>query len=162
MKHFMKLIFVILTCLILFGVCAAADSIDLDAMSIDELKELHQKIDEELASRNAGMHSLITEGVYTAGISIKPGSYKITCTEAFSEEGLIVHTFADEDDYASYKIGTGYGMGSAYNNLMNAYLVYSENVEQGKTVTVQLTQGMVLHLSGGIGEIYAIIADWAM
>ena len=158
----MKKIVSLLVAMLLICTAAYAESPDLAAMSLEELKALHEQLDAELVARNAGAHSLITEGMYTAGKSIKPGAYKITCTEVYGEEDFTIHTFENEDNYSLYELGMGYGYGGSYDSLMNAYLVYSGNIEVGKSITVQLTEGMVLHIEGGSGEINALIADWAM
>lgn len=158
----MKKVLSLLVALLLVCTAAYAEAPDLSAMTLEELVELHKLLDAELVARNAGAHSTITEGMYTAGKSIKPGTYKITCTEVYGEEGCTIHTFESEDNYSLYELGMGYGYGGSYDSLMNAYLVYSGNIEVGKSITVQLTEGMVLHIEGGSGEIHTLNADWAM
>lgn len=162
MKRIVKIMCLCMVFCLLFGTVVFAEGVDLSSMSLMELVKLHQALDKEIDARIGCQTSTIAEGVYTAGKSIKPGMYRIVCQESFGEEGLIIQTFANESDYSSYKLGTGYGLGSAYNNLMNAYVVYSGSIEKGKAITVQLTQGMVLYIGNGIGEIHTIVADWAM
>nr|DAG55577.1 MAG TPA: TRAF PROTEIN, TRAO PROTEIN, TRAN ADHESION, BACTERIAL SECRETION.5A [Bacteriophage sp.] len=154
-----KLVSVLLVCLLAICVSAPvcadgeAAAIDLEAMSLDELLELHEAIDAEIDARIGCEQETVCDGVYVAGTSIKPGTYIITCTSV-NNMCMYVSTFASEDDYATYK---------ANMFAPNApRLTQVSLTEAGQSAMVYLGEGMVMEIVGGSGTINAAAAEWTM
>lgn len=152
-----KLISVLLVCLL--SICVAAPvyadgetaTIDLEAMSLEELLELHTRLDAEIDARIGCDQSTICDGLYVAGKSIKPGTYMITCTEVYNN-WMYVTLFGNEEDYTTYSA-------DMYNNVK--LRLAQESVDAaGKSVIVHLEDGMVMDIVGGKGTIEPVASDW--
>lgn len=152
-----RLVSVLLVCLL--AVCVAAPvyadgeaaAIDLEAMSLEELLELHTRLDAEIDARIGCYQSTICDGLYVAGKSIKPGTYMITCTEVYNN-WMYVTLFGNEEDYTTYSA-------DMYNNVK--LRLAQESVDAaGKSVIVHLEDGMVMDIVGGKGTIEPVASDW--
>lgn len=146
-----KLITLSLVLLLSFCSVAAAEGVDLAAMTLDELVVLHERVDAEIDARISCEASLIAEGVYEAGKSIKPGMFLITCTDVNSGWGIYIDTFENMDSYTKYK----------ENNVENANLIISRsNFNIGGSAMVQLEEGMVLYIHNGIATAEEVRPSW--
>lgn len=148
-----KLISLLLVCLLSFGAAASAEGLDLSAMSLNELVELHKLLDAEIDARIGCSPSLIAGGVYTAGDTIKTGAYAITCTAAYTEEGMAIQIYANHEQYEKSR--------SVYSQYKDDYQLFAGSIQPGHSVTVSLSEGMVLVIDGGAGLIEALAPTWA-
>ncbi len=141
-----KLISLLLVSLMMFcGVAAAESSIDLSAMSLDELVELHSALDAEIDARTGCDRSILPVGVYVAGESIKPGNYTITAPESQFPK---IYVFDSEATMNQYKEKND-----------DALLILYAYLAPGDSAFVTLTDGMVL-VTNDPAEIEATAADW--
>lgn len=139
--------------LLICGTASAETSIDLSTMSLDELVELHKLLDAEIDARIGVEPSMIAGGVYTAGETIKAGAYVITCTAAYAEEGMAIQVYASHAQYDECR--------SVLNQYKDDYQLFAGHILPGQSVTVSLSDGMVLVIDGGVGLAEAIAPAWA-
>ena len=144
-----KLFACILTFAMLISAVACAESIDLISMSLEQLIELRYLIDTRIDELIGRTPSTIAGGVYYAGQTIKPGVYVITCSEAYDDQGMTIQMFDSSLNYSTYING------------VTANLRYSESLQPMQSVTISLSEGMVLLIHNGSGIIETIQADWA-
>ena len=147
MKKLVSLLLVFLLC---FGASAAADGLDLSAMSTDDLLILRNQITAEISARLTDDSAMITDGLYVVGVDIKTGMYRIACA---SDDYIDVMLFDSKENYQTYQKNT-------YANV--TYRLYRVTLSRGEMATVHLTDGMVLEISDGIGVITEIVKpSWA-
>lgn len=146
-----KLITLFLAFLLSFCAVASAEDLDLSSMNLDELVELHKLLDAEIDARIGGKPSLIAGGVYTAGKTIKSGMYAITCSDVYNEDGMTIKMFTSQSAYMLYQNDTS----SDY------YVHLSLTLQKGQTMSVSLSDGMVLVIDGGVGMAEAFMPTWA-
>jgi hypothetical protein len=154
-----KLISALLVCLLAVCVAApvyadgeaAAIDIDLEAMSLEELLELHEAVEAAIIAKNGSVPSIICDGLYVAGTSIKPGMYMLTCTEAGQQETLYINTFETLDDYNTYDE-------SRSSNA--SYRLAQSTLRVGDSAMVRLDEGMVMEILYGTCSISPVMADW--
>ena len=93
-----KMICLFLTLLLLASGSAIAElNLDLAALTIDELIELHRLLDAELDKRIACEPSVFPAGLYVGGESIKPGAYIISGNDTYY--GIDIATFVNIEVY---------------------------------------------------------------
>lgn len=148
-----RIITLSLICLLAFSGAAAAEGIDLTAMSINELVALHQSVDDEIDARIGCDPSTLAGGVYTAGETIKAGAYAITCTAAYAEDGLCIQMYANHAQYDECR--------AVIDVYKDDYQLFAGHIQPGQSVTVSLSDGMVLVLEGGAGLAEVIAPTWA-
>lgn len=126
----LALVFLLLIC----GTAHAEISIDLSAMTLDELVELHKLLDAEIDARIGCEPSLIPAGIYVGGETIKPGKYIISTNSDYY--GAKVATFSSM---------AVYDQALAENNqdLATIYIKLGSD----DSVFVQVEEGTVLHVS---------------
>lgn len=129
-----KLLALSLVLLLSFCSVAAAEGVDLSAMTLDELVALHERVDAEIDARIGCDPDVISAGVYVAGESIKAGKYNILSSE--EHFGFTVATFASKALYEQ---------AFAENN--EALASFQCYVSSGESAFVQLDDGMVLLIS---------------
>ena len=96
-----KIIVIVMTLILVFGM-AYSETIDLDAMSVDELVELRNDVIAALYSKNGAVS--LPEGRYVAGKDIAVGTYTIVqCEEdTWSVVGVYESLDAKEPKYNKY------------------------------------------------------------
>lgn len=146
-----KLLSLLLVLSFLFCSAAAAEGIDLAAMTIDELVALRQSVDAEIDARIGCAPAPIAEGVYEVGKAIKQGMFLITCTDVNNGWGIYIDLFDSMESYYKYK----------ENNVENANLIISRsNFNIGGSTMVQLEEGMVLYIHNGIATAEEVRPSW--
>lgn len=85
-------ILALLFCLI----SAAAEEIDLESMTTDELVELQIKVQDELYKRDRFMNCFLNPGEYVVGEDFEAGDYSIHCVEAFRTSGCKIDAIDSE------------------------------------------------------------------
>lgn len=146
-----KLLALSLVLLLSFCSVAAAEGVDLAAMTLDELVDLHTRVDTEIDARISCDPAPIAEGVYEVGKSIKQGMFLITCTDVNSGWGIYIDLFDSMESYYKYK----------ENNVENANLIISRsNFNIGGSAMVQLEEGMVLYIHNGIATAEEVLPSW--
>lgn len=117
------------------GAAAAEVSIDLSAMSLDELVELHKLVDAEIDARIACEPSVFPAGVYIAGESIKAGDYTIYGSEQY--HSFMVEIFDSEKIFEQYVLERN-----------SSLMSFWTSVREDDSVFVHLEEGMVLVVGG--------------
>ncbi len=147
-----KVIAMLLVSLLAFcTVAAAAEGIDVTSMSTDELLALREKLNTEINDRLGDDNALIGDGVYVAGVDIKPGMYQITCAAAFNDREFLVNLFESKENYQKYD----------ESRLKNGkYRLFYAALYEGGMATVNLNEGMTIEIYNGIGRVKAVNADW--
>jgi hypothetical protein len=148
-----KLVSVLLVCLL--AICVAvpvcadgeATAIDLEAMSLEELLELHEAVEAAISAKNGSVPSPIYKGIYVAGDSITVGKYTITCPD--DGQSFQIATFADQETYEK-----------AFAEQDESLASFQSYVNVGETVFVQVDEGAVLLVSGE-GVIQPVVLDFA-
>lgn len=130
-----KMICLFLTILLLTTGSALAElSIDLAALTIDELVELHRLLDAELDKRIACEPSVFPAGLYIGGESIKPGSYIISGNDTYY--GITVAVFSSVEIYKQ-----------AFAEQNEALATFQSYLSDGDTAFVHIDEGTVLLVS---------------
>lgn len=90
MKHtwIIRVLACLLVCLTLAS-CAAAEGIDLSALSDDEVIALLAEVNAEVVSRGIEKTATLPKGTYIAGKDIPVGSYVYTCLAQGSDWGNV-------------------------------------------------------------------------
>lgn len=146
-----KLTIVILSFLLAFSGSAFAEGIDMEAMSTDELLALREQLSAEINERLGDDNALIGDGVYVAGVDIKPGMYQITCAAAFDGREFYINLFESKENYQKYDE-------NRWNN--TAYRLFQAALYEGGMATVNLIDGMAVEIYNGIGRVEAVKPDW--
>ena len=96
-----KLIAIVMALITVFGM-AYSETIDLDAMSVDELVELRNDVIEALYSKNGAVS--LPEGRYVAGKDIAVGTYTIVQCEddTWSTIGIYESLDGEEPKYSNH------------------------------------------------------------
>lgn len=141
----LSLVLVMLLC----GTANADFSIDLTLLSIDELIALHRLLNTEIEKRIGEEPSMIGGGVYIAGKTIKAGTYIVTCSESYSDEGMTVQMFESKSAHSLF-------LGGVTSNLL-----CSQSLQVGQSMSVSLSDGMVLVIEHGMGVADAVSPTWA-
>ena len=97
-----KIVSLLLVFLMLAGSAAYAEGTDFSTMTTDELLALREELNTEINARIGDDNALIGDGVYVAGVDIKPGMYQITCAAAFDDREFYVNLFKTLEDYETY------------------------------------------------------------
>ena len=140
------------------------DAIDVSSMSLEELLQLKEEVDNEIIKRGEGNFVFLPSGRYVAGRDIAPGMYTISCYKTGDNGFVIITVFAvgetaDSYDaaYREYKIKE-----QAYQDAINAgeeaempemfdkgkYVVFGEKTVMGNgEVSVYLEEGQTLSVS---------------
>ena len=100
-------------------VMADVPDIDLASMSTEDLVSLRDSINAEIA--NKGGDNIIGEGVYTIGVDIKAGNFKVTPMKGYDGRTSF-YIFKDSSEYDDYK-GGNYNSGDCVIDLDS----YEEN-----------------------------------
>lgn len=151
----MKKIVSMMMLAILLMTCAVgyAEGIDVSAMSTDDLLAIREMVNAEITIRIGGDDNLIGDGVYVAGVDIKPGRYKITCAAAFDDREFYVNLFDSKEHYQEYDK-------SRWNNA--SYRFSQAALIEGGVTFVNLADGMTIEIYNGIGRMEAVQPDWAL
>lgn len=150
-----RLVSVLLVCLLAVCVAApvyadgeaAAIDIDLEAMSLEELLELHEAVEAAISAKNGSVPSTIYKGIYVAGDSIAVGKYTITCPD--DGKSFQIAIFADQETYEK-----------AFAEQDESLASFQSYINVGETVFVQVDEGAVL-LVAGEGVIQPVVLDFA-
>lgn len=148
-----RLVSVLLVCLL--AVCVAAPvcadgetaAIDLEAMSLEELLELHEAVEAAISAKNGSVPSPIYMGIYVAGDSIAVGKYTITCPD--DGKSFMITTFKDQATYEKAAAEQDASLAT-----------FQCSVGIGETVFVQIDEGSVLIVAGE-GIIQPVVLDFA-
>lgn len=148
-----KIVSLLLVFLMLAGSTASAEDIDFSTMTTDALLALREHLNAEINARLGDDVNLIGDGVYVAGVDIKPGMYQITCTAVSDEREFYVNLFESLDNYKTYDS----------NRWQNTDARLHQSVLYlGGMCTVNLTEGMTIEIYNGTGSMEAVQPDWAM
>lgn len=148
-----KLIAFTLFFLFAFSASVMAESVDLTTMTTDELLAFRERLNAEINDRLGDDKSLIVDGVYVAGVDIKPGMYRISCVAAFDDREFIVNLFESKENYQIYDK-------SRWSNA--SYRLSQAPLLVGGTTIVNLTEGVTIEIYNGIGRMEAVQPDWAL
>ena len=146
-----KLITLSLIFLLAFSGSAFAEGIDMEAMSTDALLALREQLSDEINERLGDDNALIGDGVYVAGVDIKPGMYQITCAAAFDDREFYINLFESKENYQKYDE-------NRWNN--TSYRLFQAALHEGGMATLNLTDGMTIEIYNGIGRVEAVKPDW--
>lgn len=146
-----KLITLSLIFLLAFSGSAFAEGIDMEAMSTDALLALREQLSAEINERLGDDNALIGDGVYVAGVDIKPGMYQITCAAAFDDREFYINLFKTIEDYETYD-------SNRWEN--DDYRFFQAALYEGGMATVNLTDGMTMEIYNGIGRVEAVKPEW--
>lgn len=151
MKKIVSLLLVVmmLACSVVY---AEGPEFDFASMSTDELLALREQLNAEINNRLGDDNALISDGLFVAGVDIKPGMYRITCSVAYDDREFYVNLFESKEDYQTYDQ-------SRWNN--TSYRLAQFVLLQGGEATVNLTDGMAIEIYNGIGRIEGVTPDWA-
>ena len=129
---------------------ASAESIDLSALSLEELISLQQQIDVELSSRTGtSQNDRIGRGSYVVGKDIKPGYYDFICLDT----GYFDSGTPDNDIYIYLLDGdTAADLGER--------IFWEQRFAIGAHVTFNLEEGSLLMIEGCSGFLRAIQPEW--
>lgn len=131
----MKKTIIALIVVALMMTSAWAEGFDLTSMNLDDLFALHQAIHEEIDSRLGCNIIEANPGTYVGGVSIDPGSYVFTCTEAeYDDEGAYVRVYKNEEDIGS-----------------TSYML-KVNVPVGASCQITILDGWLLMIEDGMGR----------
>ena len=141
----MKKCLAIVLLVLMFSASAFAESIDIDAMSTDELLALRGQINAILTERMTSDSSAIYSGNYVAGVYIKAGMYILRFDElAEGETTGIVWLFANSEDWR------------------NRNYISADYLTVGVDYQITLEDNMVLEITDASGTIRSIVKpDWA-
>lgn len=141
----MKKCLAIVLSILMFAASAFAESVDLDAMSTDELLALRSQINAILTERMTSDSSAIYSGNYIVGVDIKTGMYILRFDElAEGETTGIVWLFANSEDWR------------------NRNYISADYLTVGVDYQITLEDNMVLEITGANGTIRSIVKpDWA-
>ncbi len=149
-----KIIAMLLVAMMVFGgSVVSAEGVNLATMTTEELLALHEAVDAEIDARIGCEPSAIGGGVYTAGETIKPGVYIITCAEAYAEEGMQVQVYADHAQYEEYR--------AVFDSYKPDYQLFAGVIMPGESVSISLSDGMVMVIDGGFGHVQTVTPSWA-
>ncbi len=114
---------------------AHAESIDLEALSLDELVSLRNRITDIISTRTVSSENEIYSGEYIVGEDIKPGKYILTFVRLVEDcsHGKVSLLHKDESGKYYYDDVVGLSIGEEY------YL--------------DLTEGMRIDIRDGVGTI---------
>lgn len=114
-----------------------AEGLDLESMTLDQLVDLRNEIQEAIDSRAHGESKQVYSGYYTAGSDIPVGSYQVTYECESEEEALYVTfiSYASMDDYLAH-----------HNDGERTYISY-EMVTEERPGHVTLDEGMILYIN---------------
>lgn len=146
MRRLFALVLVFLFSFCTVATAETAADIDLSAMSLDELSELHKAVDAEIDVRIGCDQSTLPAGIYAVGEGIKAGKYNLFTSE--EHYGITVATFASMEKYEQ-----------AMAEQDESLIMFQCYLSQGDTVFVQLEDGMVLLVSD-TALIEEANADW--
>lgn len=147
-----KIVSLLLVFLLLAGSAACAEGTDFSTMTTDELLALREELNAEINTRIGDDNTLIGDGVYVAGVDIKPGMYQITCAAAFDDREFYVNLFKTLEDYETYD-------SNRWEN--DDYRFFQAALYEGGMCTVNLTEGMTIEIYNGLGRVEAVKPDWA-
>lgn len=147
-----KIVSLFLVALILLCTTAYAEEMDFSTMSTDELLALREQLNAEINERLGDEKNLIGDGVYVAGVDIKPGMYQITCAAAFDDSEFYVNLFDSLDSYKTYDSNRWQNTDAR---------LFQAALYEGGMCTVNLTEGMTIEIYNGIGRVEAVQPDWA-
>lgn len=131
----MKKVLAFLLVCILFVTPVFAEGMDLSSMSVEELIQLHNQIDEILADKFKCELGVIYPGIYVVGKDIKEGRYLLNCLKTGMVNFWIITLYENEDEFE------------------NRNRLYNENLEIGGQAQLNLTDGMVIEIHDGLGMI---------
>lgn len=146
-----KILVTILVCIMLVST-AAAETIDFTSMSTDELIDLYQEIQLELADRiGLGSSTRIGRGSYVVGKDIVAGYYDFVCldTDFFNFEGG-----GPDNDIRIYRLTDGDP------SQKGDVIFWEQWFAIGAHVTFNLTEGTLLSIDGCSGELFAVSPAW--
>lgn len=145
MKRFLFVLLVIMLCI----PCASAESVDVSAMTTEDLMNLYREIQIELASRiGLSETNQIGQGIYAVGKDIKAGTFSFTCLES-----------GEYDD-------------GSQRNALYIYALGEDGISQGKTlwylydtalnaqITLSLSEGTIFEIWNCSGILKEIEPSW--
>lgn len=138
--------------LLFIGSVASAECTDFSTMTTDELLALREELNAEINARIGDDVNLIGDGLYVAGVDIKPGMYRITCAAAFDDREFYVNLFKSLEHYETYDA-------SRWANA--EYRFFQAALYEGGMCTVNLTEGMTIEFYNGIGRMEPAQPAWA-
>lgn len=143
-----KLLIVLLIICTLFTVTAYASPVDFGSMTTDELIDLRDALNVEIANRIGNEDSLIYVGRYVVGEDIKAGRYVINFLSKEdsidTEYGTVVIYYTEEDDRSM---------------TMNKDVLYFPLGEDG---CIELADGNVVYIKEAAASIHSIAKpSWA-
>lgn len=144
-----KIILVLLPLLLILNNLAYAENINLEAMSFEDLVELHNMVDAEIDARISCNESIIPMGLYIAGKSIKAGSYTLSGND--KHYGAEIATYASKELYDQ-----------AISEDDESLILYECYVSNGESAFVNLEDGMVLVVEDASLVIEQAKADWML
>ena len=86
----------LLACLLLIP-AALADTIDLSALSNDEIVDLLGRVNQELIARGIQKSATLPAGKYVGGKDLPAGAYIITCKTDDAHHGIVWVSAAADD-----------------------------------------------------------------
>lgn len=134
----MKKVLAFLLVCILFVTPVFAEGMDLSSMSVEELIQLHNQIDEILADKFKCELDVIYPGTYVVGRDIKEGRYLLNCLRTGSVNYWIITFYENEEEFK------------------NRNSLTKENLQIGDQVQINLSDGMVIKIGEGLGTISVV------
>lgn len=134
----MKKVLAFLLVCILFVTPVFAEGVDLSSMSVEELIQLHNQIDEILADKFKCELDVIYPGTYVVGRDIKEGRYILNCLKTGIVNFWIITFYENEEE------------------LENRNSLTNENLRIGDQVQINLIDGMVVEIDDGLGTISVV------
>lgn len=143
-----KLLIVLLVICTLFTVTAYASPVDFESMTTDELIDLRDALNAEIANRIGNDDTLIYVGRYVVGEDIRAGRYVINFLSKEdsldTEYGTVVIYYTEEDDRSM---------------TMNKDVLYFPLGEEGY---IELSDGNVVYIKETAASIYSVAKpSWA-
>lgn len=140
----------------LSGLVLAAENSNYKEMSLNELVELRNTINEEINSR-LGSGDMIYSGDFLVGTDIRAGKYVITCTKENEDasDDMVMGIFNEKDTHDQFATGS-------------AYLSFKENadayyeVDMGLSAIVTLEEGQYFVIKWGEGTCTPYAPSWAV
>lgn len=143
----MKKFLCLLVALLLIGSIALAESIDLSAMTDDDLLALKDQVNQTLSDRGITREFVVTSGIYVGGSDIRPGRYTLTAT---SENGMVQVAIGKDSESLNSNDGILY-MDSDYINEGDDPKTFSLSIADGNVLVIKGDGEMKLEKADIIG-----------
>ena len=160
MRRFTKMILVIIAVLAITipSFASGSFSIDLKSLSLDELVELRNEINDEIIDRVSSNDNTIYSGVYVVGEDIKSSQYMYTAT-GHSRIGV----FESYENYKNFVAGgkDAFTVGEVENLYRENTLFFIYLYKEGDTTVLNLHEGNVVYIYDNPGILTPMSPSYA-